>query len=55
MVTYEALQRRSEPARRTMPQPRRDGGASRDLLHTFILLALLAGIVGFRAWLSMPY
>ncbi|WP_139221210.1 hypothetical protein [Bosea sp. OK403] len=54
MVTYETLQRRSEPVRRTAPQPRRDGGARRDLLHTFVLLALLAGIVGFRAWLNMP-
>ncbi|MDR6871227.1 hypothetical protein J2Y55_002239 [Bosea sp. BE125] len=55
MVTYETLLRRSEPIRRATPQSRRDGGARRDLLHTFVLLVLLASIVGFRAWLNMPH
>ncbi|CAN7632696.1 hypothetical protein LJR009_005671 [Bosea sp. LjRoot9] len=55
MVTYETLLRRGEPICRATPQSRRDDGASRDLLHTFVLLALLASIVGFRAWLNMPH
>jgi hypothetical protein len=55
MVTYETLQRRNESVRWATPKPRRDGGASRDLLHTFILLALLACIIGLRTWLNMPH